>query len=104
EKSPEEKLAARKEHALPVLEAMRAWLDAFDEGRLLPKSALGKAYQYTRNQWEALVRYTEDGELAIDNNASERTMKIPAIGRKNWLFVASQTGGQRAAILFSLIA
>ncbi len=104
EKSPEEKLAARREHALPILAAMRAWLDTFEEGRLLPKSPLTKAYQYTRNQWEALVRYTENGELAIDNNASERMMKIPAIGRKNWLFVASQTGGQRAAILFSLVA
>src|ERR687884_126875 len=58
----------------------------------------------TLNQWQALVRYAEDGALSIDNNISERTVKIPAIGRKNWLFVASRQGGRRAAILFSLVA
>ena len=57
-----------------------------------------------RLQWDALVRYTEDGLLSIDNNVVERTVKIPAIGRKNWIFVASKTGGDRAAILFSLVA
>ncbi len=46
----------------------------------------------------------EDGDLSIDNNLSERTVKIVALGRKNWLFVASETGGRRAAILFSLVA
>jgi transposase len=46
----------------------------------------------------------EDSALSIDNNLSERTVKIPAIGRKNWLFVASRQGGRRAAILFSLVA
>jgi transposase len=56
------------------------------------------------NQWQALQRYTEAGYLAIDNNVSERTVKTPAIGRKNWLFVASETGGHRAARLFSLTA
>jgi hypothetical protein len=61
-------------------------------------------FTYTRNQWQALQRYTEAGFLSIDNNLSERTMKTPAIGRKNWLFVASETGGHRAARLFSLTA
>jgi len=50
------------------------------------------------------LRYTEDGRLSIDNNAAERAMKLLALGRKNWLFVASKTGGNRAAILFSLVA
>jgi hypothetical protein len=65
---------------------------------------IGKALTYTRNQWIALGRYTEDGAMAIDNNVSERTVKIPAIGRKNWLFVDSRTRGERAAILLSLVA
>jgi hypothetical protein len=69
-----------------------------------PKSPLGKALTYTRNQWAALRRYTEDGALAIDNNIAERAMRIPALGRKNWLFVGSRRGGERAAILFSLVA
>jgi IS66 C-terminal element/Transposase IS66 family len=50
------------------------------------------------------VRYCDDGELTIDNNVSERTVKMQAIGRKNWLFVGSREGGRRAAILFSLVA
>lgn len=93
----------RQEHALPILKTLRTWLDE-QAPRLLPKSPLGQAATYTLNQWDALVRYTEDGELSIDNNISERTVKMQAIGRKNWLFVASPAGGRRAAILYSLVA
>ncbi len=49
-------------------------------------------------------RYVEDGDLAIDNNVSERTVKIAALGRKNWMFVASPRGGRRAAVLLSLVS
>ena len=94
---------ARQEHSLPILDDFRIWLDE-QQGHILPKSPIGAAFRYTLNQWDALVRYTEDGLLSIDNNVAERTVKIPAIGRKNWLFVASKTGGDRAAILFSLVA
>jgi len=93
----------RIEHALPILDEFRAWIDD-QTGSVLPKSPIAQALTYTTNQWEALQRYTEDGRLSIDNNISERTVKIPAIGRKNWLFVASENGGRRAAILFSLVA
>jgi transposase len=103
ELSHEERRAAREERAAPILAEFRAWLDEQRPG-VVPKSPIGQAMTYTLNQWDALRRYTEDGALAIDNNISERTVKIPAIGRKNWLFVASQTGGRRAAILFSLVA
>jgi hypothetical protein len=71
---------------------------------VLPKSPLGEALRYTLNQWDALQVYLQDGDLSIDNNVAERTVKIPALGRKNWLFVASETGGRRAAILLSLVA
>lgn len=98
-----ERCAARQAQALPLLRGLETWL-AQESPRLLPKSPSGKAAIYTTNQWQALLRYTEDGELSIDNNVSERTVKMQAIGRKNWLFVASVTGGQRAAALYSLIA
>ncbi len=98
-----ERCAARQAQALPLLRSLETWL-AQESPRLLPKSPIGKAAIYTTNQWQALLRYTEDGELSIDNNVSERTVKMQAIGRKNWLFVASVTGGQRAAALYSLIA
>lgn len=91
----------RVEHAQPLLETLRAWLD---EQVFLPKSLIGQAATYTLNQWQALNRYVEDGDLSIDNNAAERAMKAPAIGRKNWLFVGSEAAGHRSAVLMSLIA
>lgn len=98
----EARQAARQVHSLPLLEAFRAWLD--EQTDPVPKSPIGQAIGYAHNQWTALMRYCDDGELSIDNNVSERTMRLPALGRKNWLFVASQAGGQRAAVLFSLVA
>ena len=91
----------RSEHSVPLLRELKSWLD--DE-EFLPKSVIGKAATYTCNQWAALNRYVEDGDLSIDNNAAERSMKPVAIGRKNWLFVGSPQAGGRAAVLMSLIA
>ena len=93
----------RRERALPILDAMRGWLDE-RQADALPKSALGKAVGYTLNQWDALVRYTEDGDLAIDNSATERALRAVAVGRKNWIFAGSDNGGRRAATLYTLIA
>ncbi len=59
---------------------------------------------YARNQWEALRRYTEDGRLTIENNVSERTLRHQAIGRKNWLFLGSESAGPRAAVLYTILA
>ena len=69
-----------------------------------PKSNLGKAITYVQNQWDALCRYTEDGRLTIDNNASERRMRHQAIGRKNWLFVGGEEPGHRAATIYTVIS
>lgn len=96
--------AARQQHATPILDALEQWLDDPSQQSLLPKSPIGKARTYTQNQWQALRRYVNDGALSIDNNVAERTVKLAAIGRKNYLFVGSPTGGERAAILYSLIA
>ena len=71
---------------------------------MLPKSALGKAVNYARNQWAALRRYTTDGRLTIDNNVSERTLRLQAIGRNNWKFLGSAAAGPRAAVLFTILA
>jgi len=91
----------RQEQALPKLADFRAWLE---ELRLdsLPKSPIGTAARYALGNWQALVRYCADGELAIDNNAAERAVKPCAIGRKNWLFCGSDSGGRTAAILFTM--
>jgi transposase len=90
----------RQDLAVPILDKFRTWLD---EQRIdvLPKSPMGEAIGYALNNWTALVRYTEAGFLAIDNNVAEREMKRIAIGRKNWLFVGSEKGGHTAAVLLS---
>jgi transposase len=97
--------AARQEHSLPILQSFKAWLDGEkDDKRILPKSPIRSAFTYTLNQWAALCRYTTEGYLSFDNNLAERTVKIPAIGRKNYLFVASVEGGNRAATHYSLVS
>ena len=75
-----------------------------EQEQFLPKSLIGKAATYSRNQWSALNRNVEDGDLSIDNTFAERDMRPIAIGRKNWLFVGSERAGQLAAVLASLIA
>jgi hypothetical protein len=101
------RLAWRQEHAVPRLKQFQGWLlaqQAQHGGPVLPKSPMGQALTYALNQWEALSVYTTDGDLAIDNNASENALRRVALGRKNWLFCGSDQGGNTAAILFSLIA
>lgn len=100
---PAGRLALRGEHARPVLDELGSWL-AEQQPRLLPKSPLAEAVRYAQNQWTALNRYVEDGEAEIDNNACERAIRTVAIGRRNWLFVGSEFGGETAATFFSLIA
>ena len=93
----------RVEQAGPVLTRFRQWLDA-QADVVLPKSPMGEAVGYARAQWTALTRYCEDGALAIDNNVSERALRKIVTGRANWTFCGSDAGGERAAILYSLVA
>ena len=100
--SAEERRVIRQRDAVPLLNSLGEWLD--EQGRkVLPKSPIGKAVSYARAQWADLRTYTLDGELSIDNNLSERSMRPQAIGRKNYLFVGSDRGGRTAATLYSLV-
>jgi transposase len=97
--------AARQQHSLPILQQFKAWMDhEMETGRTLPKSEIRKAFTYTLNQWSALCRYTEAGYLSFENNAAERLVKNPAIGRKNFLFVGGERGGHDAAVFYSLVS
>ncbi|MEX1039772.1 MAG: IS66 family transposase [Pirellulaceae bacterium] len=97
--------AARQEHSVPILTDFKTWLDTENEDRrILPKSPIRAAFTYALNQWEALCRYTEQGFLAWDNNVAERLVKLPAIGRKNFLFVGSPNAGRGAATMYSLVS
>ena len=98
----EARAALRREKAAPLLEELHAWLD-LAATQALPKSPLGRAIVYARNQWPALVRYVDDGRLSISNNAAERALRPLAVGRKNWLFFQREGGGRTAAILMSLL-
>jgi len=96
------RLAARQNRAVPLLDALRDWLTA-QRRRLSSKNALARAIQYALSRWEALVRYAGDGRLAIDNNVAERALRTIAITRKNFLFLGSEAGGERAAILYTVL-
>lgn len=102
ELEPEDRRDLRRAEAKPILEEFHRWLLQRQQDAL-PKSPIGEAIRYTLSNWEALNRYVEDGELSIDNSASERAIRPIAIGRRNWLFAGSDTGGRTAAILFSVI-
>jgi transposase len=96
--------SARQQHSLPILHEFKKWLDSeLNEGRILPKSLIKSAFTYTLNQWDALCRYTEAGYLTMDNNAAERLVKYPAIGRRNYLFVGNDRAGCNAANFYSLV-
>jgi transposase len=93
----------RQSRARPLLETFHAWLTP-EAKKLLPKEPMRQAIEYALSNWDALCRYTEAGFLDIDNNEAERALRGIALGRKNWLFVASDRGGRAAAVHFSLIA
>jgi transposase len=100
---PDERKAVRQERSVPVLDRLMAYLREQKDGAL-PKSQYGQAIAYVLNRPDEMRRYTEDGRLEIDNNTSERTLRLAAIGRKNWMFLGSDQGGETAAILFSILA
>lgn len=93
----------RQSRAKPILAQIKNLLKTW-ASEVLPKSPMGQAIAYADGQWEALNRYTEDGVLSIDNNLAERVLRTVAVGRKNWLFFGADSGGHRAAIVYSLVA
>jgi hypothetical protein len=98
----EKRYEVRLEKSLPVLNEFKNWIK-YHTPRVLPKSALGKAIQYCRNQWEKLEAFMKDGRLELDNNRSERAIKPFVIGRKNWLFSNTPKGAASSAVIYSII-
>ena len=100
--SPERRRAVRQTLAKPRLDALATWLDA--QLKLISgKSDLAGGIRYARSRWDALTRYLDDGRLEISNNAAENAIRPVALGRKNWLFAGSDSGGERAATFYTLI-
>lgn len=101
-KPSDQRLRIRRAEALPLLDDLKVWLET-TRTRLPGRSDVASAIGYALSRWAALVRYLEDGTIAIDNNPVERAMRPVALGRKNWLFAGSDAGGERAAAIYSLI-
>lgn len=101
-KPPDIRQLARIQQALPILNAFYEWLQT--TLRTLSKgSAMSKAVSYALKQWDGLIAYVHDGRAAIDNNSAERSIRPIALGRKNYLFAGSVAGGQRAAVLYTIL-
>jgi hypothetical protein len=98
----EERQQVRNARARPLLESLRQWFEA-TLPKLSRKSDTTAAIRYALSRWDALLRYSNDGHIEIDNNAAERALRAVALGRKNYLFAGSDTGGERAAAIYSLI-
>jgi transposase len=96
------RLGIRQTRARPLLDELRRWMEKSLRS-FSAKSETAGAIRYALSRWRALTRYTEDGMLEIDNSASERALRAVALGRKNFLFVGSDCGGERAAAMYSLI-
>ena len=99
----EDRLQLRQLESRPILDKLHDYLLEI-EGVVLPKSPEGRAVRYTLKNWTALTRYCDDGDLAIDNNATERAIRGVAVGRNNWVFFGSDEGGTTAAVLRSFVA
>jgi transposase len=98
----QERHRARQQHAKPIADELHQWLIS-QRQNLAKADATAKAIDYSLGRWAALTRYLDDGEVPIDNNAVENSIRPLALGRRNWLFVGSQGAGERAANLMSLI-
>jgi transposase len=94
--------ATRQTRAKPLLDELRRWLEKSLRS-LSTKSETAAAIRYALSHWRALTRYVDDGLLEIDNSAAERALRAVALGRKNFLFCGSNSGGQRAAAIYSLV-
>lgn len=99
----EDRLRLRQLQSRPILDQLRDYLLEI-QAEVLPKSPEGRAVRYTLKNWTALTRYCEDGDLEIDNNATERAIRGVAVGRNNWVFFGSDQGGKTAAVLRSFVA
>jgi len=100
--SAELRLAARKKYSADKVAAFKVWAEQ-QLTRIPGKSDLAKAFRYALNRWTSFTLFLEDGSIAIDNNVAERAMRPIGVGRKNWLFAGSDTGGETLARAMTLI-
>jgi transposase len=101
-KTPAERLAVRQDLSAPLMAELHTWL-TIQVGKLSRSHDLTKACLYMLKRWDAFTRFLDDGRLCLTNNAAERALRCIPLGRKAWLFCGSDRGGQRAAVIYTLI-
>lgn len=101
-KTPAERKAIRQARSRPLIESFETWLRG-ERKKLSPKGPLAKAIDYQFNHWAAFTRLLDDGRICLSNNAAERSIRGIAVGRRNWTFCGSDSGGHRAAVMYTLI-
>lgn len=99
----DQRLALRKQHVAPEVEALEDWMRA-ERAQLSRHTDVAKAMDYMLKRWPAFTRFLADGKICLTNNAAERALRCIAIGRRNWTFCGSDRGGDRAAAMYTLIA
>ena len=100
--SPDERLAVRRHAIAPLVDDLIAWMKR-ERAKLSRHNDVAKAMDYMLKRIAAFTRFLEDGRICVSNNAAERALRGIALGRKAWLFAGSDRGGERAAIMFTLI-
>jgi transposase len=100
--APEQRVRARHERSKPLIEELERWLRA-ERRKLSSKNPLAKAMDYSLKRWSTFTRFLDDGRICMTNNAAERAVRGIAVGRRNWTFCGSDAGGERAAVIFTLI-
>ena len=100
--SAAQRLAARRTRSKPLIDAFETWLRG-ERKKLSAKGPLAKAIDYQFNHWKAFTRFLDDGRVCLSNNAAERAVRGIAVGRRNWTFCGSDSGGHRAAVMFTLV-
>jgi transposase len=100
--SPQERLAARREDVAPLVNDLVDWMRQ-ERAKLSRHNDVAKAMDYILKRIDAFTRFLDDGRICVSNNAAERALRGVALGRKSWLFVGSDRGGERAAVMLTLI-
>ena len=100
--SADERLAVRRARAAPLIVELEQWMRS-ERARLSRHSDVAKAMDYMLKRWAAFTGFLDDGRICITNNAAERELRGIALGRKSWLFAGSDRGGERAAVMYTLI-
>jgi transposase len=99
----EQRLAARRQRSRPLINALEAWMRQ-ERRKLSSGNPITKAMNYSLERWPALTRFLDDGRVCMSNNAAERALRGIAVGRRNWTFAGSDSGGRRAAAIYTLVA